>query len=261
MLLVIALTFVLLLSVLSTRVFAEDYDLAAVGDVSCGTEGKKTLNAIGKTNPDFALFLGDFSYKKNSVKCFIDATKSAGIKTVGCVIGNNDDRSSSATKAALKFCNLPNSGYKSLKFKGDLYIFMNSENSFKKDSSQYKFVLSALKSDTAKNARFIIVIFSKPNMGLNELKLPGQQYSMVLIDYTSQVKNSTRDFPKQVKEINDQIKIILISGFRFNESYVLREGYDQFLILPVTMSKLVTTIREKLATERISPMFSQSKSN
>lgn len=162
MLLVIALTFVLLLSVLSTRVFAEDYDLAAVGDVSCGTEGKKTLNAIGKTNPDFALFLGDFSYKKNSVKCFIDATKSAGIKTVGCVIGNNDDRSSSATKAALKFCNLPNSGYKSLKFKGDLYIFMNSENSFKKDSSQYKFVLSALKSDTAKNARFIIVVIHNP---------------------------------------------------------------------------------------------------
>jgi predicted phosphodiesterase len=147
---------------LNTKAFAEDYDLAAVGDVSCGAEGKKTLNAIGKTNPDFTIVLGDLAYKKNSPKCFSDATKSAGIKKTGCVIGNNDDRTSSATKAALKFCSLPTSGYKSLKFKGDLYILVNSEKSFKKDSSQYNFVLSELKSDAAKNARYIIVIIHNP---------------------------------------------------------------------------------------------------
>jgi phosphodiesterase/alkaline phosphatase D-like protein len=79
-LLVTTIMFILLLVGLNTRAFAEDYDLAAVGDVSCGAEGKKTLNAIGKTNPDFSLFLGDLAYKKNSIKCFIDATKSAGIK-------------------------------------------------------------------------------------------------------------------------------------------------------------------------------------
>ena len=72
-----------------------------VGDVSCGAEGKKTLNAIGKTNPDFTVFLGDLAYKKNSLKCFSHATKSEGIKKTGCVIGNNDDRSSSATKGCL----------------------------------------------------------------------------------------------------------------------------------------------------------------
>ena len=147
---------------LNTKAFAEDYDLADVGDVSCGAEGKKTLNAIGKTNPDFTIVLGDLAYKKNSPKCFSDATKSAGIKKTACVIGNNDDRTPSATKAALKFCSLPTSGYKSLKFKGDLYILMNSEKSFKKDSSQYNFVLSELKSDTAKNARYIIVIIHNP---------------------------------------------------------------------------------------------------
>jgi phosphodiesterase/alkaline phosphatase D-like protein len=74
---------------LNTKAFAEDYDLAAVGDVSCGAEGKKTLNAIGKTNPDFTIVLGDLAYKKNSPKCFSDATKSSGIKKTGCVIGNN----------------------------------------------------------------------------------------------------------------------------------------------------------------------------
>ncbi len=39
---------------------------------------------------------------------------------------------------------------------------MNSEISFKKDSSQYKFILSALKSDAAKNARYIIVVIHNP---------------------------------------------------------------------------------------------------
>ncbi len=147
---------------ISTNVFAENYDLAAVGDVSCGAEGKKTLDSIGKTNPDFVLFLGDLAYKKNSLKCFTDATKSAGLKAIGCVIGNNDDRSSSATKAALKFCNLPKPGYKTQSFKGDLYIFMDSEKNFKQDSPQYKFVQSALQSDAAKNARYIVVVIHSP---------------------------------------------------------------------------------------------------
>jgi two-component SAPR family response regulator len=98
-------------------------------------------------------------------------------------------------------------------------------------------------------------IFSKPSVGLNELKLSSQKYSLVLIDFTSQVKNSTRNFPKQVKDINDKIKIILISGFRFNESYISRQGYDQYLKLPVTMSKLVNLIKEMLARQSLDPIF------
>ena len=100
------------------------------------------------------------------------------------------------------------------------------------------------------------IFFSKPFLGLNELKLSSQKYSLVLIDFTSQVKNSTRNFPKQVKEINDKIKIILISGFHFNESYISRQGYDQYLKLPVTMSKLVNLIKETLAKESLDPIFS-----
>jgi predicted phosphodiesterase len=157
-----SLTVILIVAGVSTKVFAEDYDLAGVGDLGCGTEGKKTLKAIGKTSPELTLILGDLSYKKDSIKCFVDATKTAGIKTTGCVVGNNDDRSSSATKAALKFCSLPKSGYKSLMIKGDLYIFMNSEANFKRDSPQYKFVLSALQSQSATNARYIIVVIHNP---------------------------------------------------------------------------------------------------
>ena len=97
-------------------------------------------------------------------------------------------------------------------------------------------------------------IFSKPSVGLNELKLSSQKYSLVLIDFTSQVKNSTRNFSKQVKDINDKIKIILISGFHFNESYISRQGYI-YLKLPVTMSKLVNLIIETLARQSLDPIF------
>ena len=97
--------------------------------------------------------------------------------------------------------------------------------------------------------------FSKPSVGLNEFKLSSQKYSLVLIDFTSQVKNSTRNFPKQVKDINDKIKIILISGFHFTESYISRQGYDQYLKLPVTMSKLVNLIIETLARQSLDPIF------
>jgi two-component SAPR family response regulator len=98
-------------------------------------------------------------------------------------------------------------------------------------------------------------ILSKPSVGLNELKLSSQKYSLVLIDFTSQVKNSTRNFPKQVKDINDKIKIILISGFHFNESYISGQVYDQYLKLPVTMSKLVNLIKETLARQSLDPIF------
>ena len=98
--------------------------------------------------------------------------------------------------------------------------------------------------------------FSKPFLALNELKHSSQKYSLVLIDFTSQVKNSTRNFPKQVKEINDKINIILISGFHFNESYISRQGYDQYLKLPVTISKLVNLIKETLARQSLDPIFS-----
>lgn len=77
-------------------------------------------------------------------------------------MGNHDDESPGAKSETLKFCNLPSTGYKSLKFKGDFYILMNSEESFKKGSPQYKLVLSALQSQAAKDARYIIVAIHKP---------------------------------------------------------------------------------------------------
>ena len=71
------------------------------------------------------------------------------------------------------------------------------------------------------------------------------EYSLVLIDRSSQ-QNS--DFPKHVKRINDQIKILLATGFAFTDAEISNSPYDRILQLPVTMSNLVSTIRELLGS-------------
>ena len=71
------------------------------------------------------------------------------------------------------------------------------------------------------------------------------EYSLVLIDGSSQQGS---DFPKQVKNINDQIKVLLASGFAFNDVEISNCRYDRILQLPITMSKLVSTVKEVLSS-------------
>jgi DNA-binding NtrC family response regulator len=65
------------------------------------------------------------------------------------------------------------------------------------------------------------------------------EYSLVLIDRSSQQDS---DFPKQIKRINDQIKVLLVSGFSFTDAE------KEILQLPITMSNLVSTVREVLGS-------------
>jgi hypothetical protein len=74
------------------------------------------------------------------------------------------------------------------------------------------------------------------------------EYSLVLIDRSSQQDS---DFPKHVKTINDQIKVLLVllvSGFAFSDDEILKSHYDRILRLPITMSHLVSTVREILGS-------------
>ena len=54
-------------------------------------------------------------------------------------------------------------------------------------------------------------------------------------------------FPKQVRTINDQIKVVLASGFAIIDVETSKSGYDKIIQLPVTMSELVTIVREVLS--------------
>ena len=45
------------------------------------------------------------------------------------------------------------------------------------------------------------------------------------------------------------MKVILASAFAFNETEIAKSDYDMILQLPVTMSKLVTTVRGVLYSD------------
>ena len=90
---------------------------------------------------------------------------------------------------------------------------------------------------------FKTAVADNPSLALGKIKDNPDEYSMVLIDRSSQ---QDPDFPKQVKTINDQIKVLLASGFAFNDDEISNSGYDRFLQIPITMSELVSTVREVL---------------
>jgi DNA-binding NtrC family response regulator len=68
------------------------------------------------------------------------------------------------------------------------------------------------------------------------------QFSLVLIDRTSQ---QDTDFPKQIKN-NNKLKVVLASAFAFIDAEISNSDYDKILQLPITMSKLISTMKEVL---------------
>ncbi len=80
-------------------------------------------------------------------------------------------------------------------------------------------------------------------LAIEEIKNNPDEFSLVLVDRSSQ---EDLEFPKQVKTINDQIKIGLTSAFAFNDAEISTTAYDRILQLPITMSELVSAVREIL---------------
>jgi DNA-binding NtrC family response regulator len=78
---------------------------------------------------------------------------------------------------------------------------------------------------------------------VEKIRSSPDQFTLVLVDRTSQQET---DFPKQVKSINNKMKVVLASAFTFSDVEISNCGYDQVLQLPITISKLVSTVREVL---------------
>jgi hypothetical protein len=70
--------------------------------------------------------------------------------------------------------------------------------------------------------------------------------SLVLVDYSSQIRKSQRKFAHEANVITGQIKVVLTSGYNLSPEDVLKDGYDKFLQLPVKLADLVFTIGEIL---------------
>jgi DNA-binding NtrC family response regulator len=87
------------------------------------------------------------------------------------------------------------------------------------------------------------VVTDEASRAVQKIKDNPDEYTLVLTDRSSQQDS---DFPKHVKSINNQIKVLLASGFALNDVEISNSCYDKILQLPITMSKLVLTVKELL---------------
>ena len=93
------------------------------------------------------------------------------------------------------------------------------------------------------NGGFKTIICNDAFSAVEKIRSSPDKFSLVLVDRTSQ---QDTDFPKQVKKISNKMKVILASAFTFRDAEISNSGYNRILQLPITMSKLVSTVREVL---------------
>lgn len=135
--------------------------IGAVGDISCGSDGRNTIDNIDSHNPQLVLFLGDLSYEDNQ-DCFFNYTEDLEKNSkVVVAIGNHDLKSFDELS---KHYGIPAKGYYTFEFKGNddvpgLILVMNSERNFKMGSAQYEFIKNELENSS--NYGYKIVISHK----------------------------------------------------------------------------------------------------
>ena len=94
------------------------------------------------------------------------------------------------------------------------------------------------------NAGFQTNVFNDAPSAIEKIRSKPDQFLLVLTDHSSQ---QNTDFPKQVKGINARIKVVLASGFAFYDAELSESGYDKILQIPVTMSRLISIVKEVLS--------------
>jgi len=88
--------------------------------------------------------------------------------------------------------------------------------------------------------------FTDAALALNKIKSSPDQFSLVLINYASQLNAPKGKFAKDVKALSKNIKIMVTSGLDLSEVDISKDGYDKFLLLPVKISTLVSTVKDML---------------
>jgi len=88
--------------------------------------------------------------------------------------------------------------------------------------------------------------FTDAALALNKIKSNPDLFSLVLINYASQLNAPKGKFAKEVKVLSKNIKIIITSGLDLSAVDISKDGYDKFLLLPVKISTLVSTVKDML---------------
>ena len=138
-----------------------DFNFAAVGDWSCNSISKNTINNIIDKKPELVLGLGDYSYNKTSADCWLKIVKPIDEK-MKIAIGNHEDITLPSLRQYMSHFNLTNEYY-SFNYQNVHFTVMSTELPYGVGSDQYNFVKGDLsKAASDPNILWIVVYFHKP---------------------------------------------------------------------------------------------------
>ena len=86
---------------------------------------------------------------------------------------------------------------------------------------------------------------SDPKIALDEISDEPQKYSLVISDVMMAAMNGSI-LANKVKEINNDIKVILVSGFDYSGMDLSHCHYDRFIQIPITISEFMSTVNKVL---------------
>ena len=105
--------------------------------------------------------------------------------------------------------------------------------------------LRELYADSLKIEGFKVQAYSSTKEALDDVSGDPRKYRLVISDVMMKQMNGAI-LANKIKEINRDIRVILISGFAYKGMDLSHSHYDKFVQIPVTMSELLSTVNEVL---------------
>jgi DNA-binding NtrC family response regulator len=92
---------------------------------------------------------------------------------------------------------------------------------------------------------FNVQSYSSTRKALDEIIDDPRKYRLVISDVMMEHMNGSI-LANKIKEINRDIKVILVSGFDYKAMDLSHSHYDKFVQIPVTLLELLSAVREVL---------------
>lgn len=105
--------------------------------------------------------------------------------------------------------------------------------------------LRELYADSLKIEGFKVQAYSSTKEALDDVSGDPRKYRLVISDVMMKQMNGAI-LANKIKEINRDIRVILISGSAYKGIDLSHSHYDKFVQIPVTMSELLSTVNEVL---------------
>ncbi len=227
-----------------------DFNFALAGDWGCTKDTAKSVQIIQNHDPDLVFNLGDTSYKKKDIKCWVDIVKPISDR-MKSVIGNHDVISPKLLSQHLKHFGLNKTHY-SFDYNNIHFLMMDSESSYLpgsdpdfsdlENTDQYQFVENDL-ANASKNSviKWIIVMSHRqyysslcgnhdscePIQKLRDAYHPlFEKYDVDLL-FSGHAHNYQRTFPLFYNDANPSEPIIVEKG---KTEYDLKKGMFQIIV-------------------------------